>query len=54
MSGKVRSMIQGVAVLACIALVCGLLLGAVNYFTYVDPLQPTLDRFASDTGATFP
>ena len=51
MSGKVKSMIQGVAVLACIALVCGLLLGAVNYFTYVDPLQSTLDGFKKDSGA---
>ncbi len=53
MSAKVRSMIQGIAVLACIALVCGLLLGAFNYLTYVDPLQPTLDQFSADTGADF-
>ena len=53
MTAKVKSMIQGIAVLACIALVCGLLLGAVHYLTYVDPLQSTFDRFAEDTGAAF-
>ena len=51
MSDKVRSVVQSIAVLACIALVCGLLLGAVNHFTYVDPLQTTLDGFKSDSGA---
>lgn len=53
MSEKVKSMLQGVAVLACIALVCGLLLGAVNRFTYVDPLAATYAQFAEDTGASF-
>ena len=51
MSAKVKSMIQGVAVLACIALVCGLLLGAVNHFTYVDPFQSMLDGFKEESGA---
>ena len=51
MSAKVKSMIQGVAVLACNALVCGLLLGAVNHFTYVDPFKSTLDGFKEDSGA---
>lgn len=51
MSAKVKTMIQCIAVLACIALVSGLLLGAVNIFTYVDPLQSTLDGFREDSGA---
>lgn len=51
MSAKVKSMLQCILVLACIALVSGLLLGAVNIFTYVDPLQSTLDGFREDSGA---
>lgn len=51
MSAKVKTVIQCIAVLACIALVSGLLLGAVNIFTYVDPLQSTLDGFREDSGA---
>lgn len=53
MKAKVKSVVQSIAVLACIALICGLLLGAVNQLTYVDPLQATYDRFAADTGASF-
>ena len=53
MTAKFRSMLQGVAARACIALVCGLLLGAVNHLTYVDPLAATYERFAADTGASF-
>lgn len=50
---KFRSMLQGVLVLAVIALCSGLLLGFFNMITYVDPLQSAYDRFAEDTGATF-
>ena len=50
---KFRSMFKCVLVLAVIALCSGLLLGAFNILTYVDPLQSTYERFAADTGATF-
>ena len=50
---KFRSMLKCVLVLAVIALCSGLLLGAFNRLTYVDPLQSAYDRFAADTGATF-
>ena len=50
---KVRSMLRCVLVLAAIALCSGLLLGAFNILTYVDPLQSTYERFAADTGAKF-
>ena len=50
---KFRSMLQGVLVLAAIALCSGLLLGFFNMITYVDPLQSAYDRFSEDTGATF-
>ena len=50
---KFRSMLQGVLVLAAIALCSGLLLGFFNIITYVDPLQSAYDRFSEDTGATF-
>ena len=50
---KVRSMLRCVLVLAAIALCSGLLLGAFNILTYVDPLQSTYERFAADTGAQF-
>lgn len=46
-------MFKCVLVLAVIALCSGLLLGAFNILTYVDPLQSTYERFAEDTGATF-
>lgn len=50
---KVMPMLKGVLVLAVIALCSGLLLGAFNILTYVDPLQATYEQFAADTGATF-
>ena len=50
---KAFSMLKCVAVLAVIALCSGLLLGAFNLLTYVDPLQSAYDRFAADTGASF-
>lgn len=50
---KFRSMFKCVLVLAVIALCSGLLLGAFNILTYVDPLLSTYERFAADTGATF-
>ena len=50
---KFRSMLRCVIVLAVIALCSGLLLGAFNILTYVDPLKSTYERFAADTGATF-
>ncbi len=50
---KFRSMFKCVLVLAVIALCSGLLLGAFNILTYVDPLKSTYERFAADTGATF-
>lgn len=53
MTAKVKSMLQCVLVLAAIALVSGLLLGAFHIITYVDPLQSAYDRFAEDTGKTF-
>ncbi len=51
MTAKTKNMIQCVAVLAIIALCSGLLLGAFNILTYVDPLQSTLDGFKKDSGA---
>lgn len=48
---KVMPMLKGVLVLAVIALCSGLLLGAFNMLTYVDPLQSTLDGFREDSGA---
>lgn len=51
MTAKVKSMLQCVLVLAAIALVSGLLLGAFHIITYVDPLQATLDGFRSESGA---
>lgn len=50
---KVMPLLKGVLVLAVIALCSGLLLGAFNILTYVDPLQATYEQFAADTGATF-
>lgn len=50
---KVMPLLKGVLVLAVIALCSGLLLGAFNILTYVDPLQATYEQFAEDTGATF-
>lgn len=50
---KVMPMLKGILVLAVIALCSGLLLGAFNILTYVDPLQSTYEQFAADTGATF-
>ena len=50
---KVSPMLKCVLVLAAIALCSGLLLGAFNILTYVDPLQSAYDRFSEDTGATF-
>lgn len=50
---KFRSMFKCVLVLAVIALCSGLLLGAFNLLTYVDPLKSTYERFAADTGAKF-
>lgn len=50
---KVIPLLKGVLVLAVIALCSGLLLGAFNILTYVDPLQATYEQFAADTGATF-
>lgn len=49
---KVMPLLKGVLVLAVIALCSGLLLGAFNILTYVDPLQSTLDGFREDSGAT--
>lgn len=48
---KVMPLLKGVLVLAVIALCSGLLLGAFNILTYVDPLQSTLDGFREDSGA---
>lgn len=45
MTAKTKNRIQCVAVLAIIALCSGLLLGAFNLLTYVDPFQSTLDGF---------
>ena len=50
---KIMPMLKGVLVLAVIALCSGLLLGAFNILTYVDPLQSTYEQFAKDTGAAF-
>lgn len=50
---KVMPLLKGVLVLAVIALCSGLLLGAFNILTYVDPLQATYEQFAEDTGAAF-
>lgn len=52
MTAKMKNMIQCIAVLAIIALCSGLLLGAFNIITYVDPLKATLDGFKEDSGAT--
>lgn len=51
MTAKTKSVIQCILVLALIALVSGLLLGAVRLFTYVDPLQSAYDRFKEESGA---
>lgn len=51
MTAKTKNRIQCVAVLAVIALCSGLLLGAFNLLTYVDPFQSTLDGFKKDSGA---
>lgn len=51
MTSKIKNMIQCVAVLAIIALCSGLLLGAFNILTYVDPFQAALDGFKEDSGA---
>ena len=48
---KIMPLLKGVLVLAVIALCSGLLLGAFNILTYVDPLQATLDGFRKDSGA---
>ncbi len=48
---KMKPILQGVLVLALIALCSGLLLGFFNKLTYVDPLQSTLDGFREDSGA---
>ena len=48
---KVMPLLKGVLVLAAIALCSGLLLGAFNILTYVDPLQAALDGFREDSGA---
>lgn len=50
---KRRAVLQSVGVLAAIALVCGLLLGAVNAFTWVDPRTEAYAKFAADTGKAF-
>ncbi len=50
---KFRSMFKCVLVLAVIALCSGVLLGAFNILTYVDPLQSTYERFEADTGVKF-
>ena len=51
MTPKVKNMISCVAVLAIIALCSGLLLGAFNILTYVDPFQSTLKEFKEGSGA---
>ena len=53
MKPNTKSILQCVIVLSCIALVCGLLLGAVNLFTYVNPLTAAYEKFASDTNLAF-
>lgn len=53
MKANTKSILQCVVVLSAIALVCGLLLGAVNLFTYVNPLTAAYEKFASDTGLAF-
>lgn len=55
MTAKAKGMIVSVAVLCCIALASGLILGLMNKLTYVDPERETLDKFSelSGTGAAF-
>ena len=50
---KTRAVLQSIGVLAAIALVCGLLLGAVYTLTRVDPRTEAYARFAQDTELTF-
>ena len=51
MTAKTKNIIQCIAVLAIIALCSGLLLGAFNILTYVDPFEETLKGFKEDSGA---
>ena len=50
---KKRAIFQSIGVLAVIALVCGVLLGAVNALTWVDPRTEAYAKFAADTGLSF-
>lgn len=50
---KTKAVLQSVGVLAAIALVCGLLLGAVYLVTRVDPRTEAYAKFAADTGLAF-
>ena len=50
---KTKAVLQSIGVLAAIALVCGLLLGAVYLLTEVDPRTEAYAKFAADTGLAF-
>jgi Na+-translocating ferredoxin:NAD+ oxidoreductase RnfG subunit len=55
MNPRIKNMINSVVVLCLIATLSGLLLGFVNKFTYIDPLQESLNKFTklSETQGTF-